>query len=90
MASFRAPFGLGCSNPGCVAFKPKDPPLIVDCLRRPLAPGRREAQVHVVDAESRELAQAMLVTADARLPSISRTLEVGGQAHHLNVGWPQG
>lgn len=45
--------------------------------RRPLRPGRRTIKLHLVDLDSRQLAQALLVESRAERPPTSRTFEVG-------------
>lgn len=43
---------------------------------RPVAAGMRDIKVHLVDTESRELVYAMIVTAEAQGPLVTRTFEV--------------
>jgi len=48
----------------------------VRLLFRPVASGKLDALAHIVDTETRELVQALIVSTDSRAPLISKTFEV--------------
>jgi len=50
---------------------------------RPLVPGHLEVHIHIVDTEARELVHALLVSTEARAPTISKTFEVELHPHEL-------